>query len=185
MPPRTIRTPLAQLRAAASTCLLRVPKLSPLQFRRSYATPQKKPPSNKKQKPTRSHFITNDLSLVDQFSLVDAMRYIRAMEVGQDPIATKYELHVKLRTQKSGPTVKSRIRLPKPVKTDMRICVIADGAHAEEARKAGAVLVGTDDVFEKVRYFHALLRGIDTDWRERERLHRRPPLPPPTIPLPI
>ncbi|KAF8250499.1 ribosomal protein L1 [Wilcoxina mikolae CBS 423.85] len=79
------------------------------------------------------------------------MRYIRAMEVGKDPVATKYELHVKLRTQKSGPTIKSRIRLPKPVKTDMRICVIAEEKQAEVARQMGAVLVGTDEVFEKIR----------------------------------
>jgi len=79
------------------------------------------------------------------------MRYIRAMEVGRDPVATKYELHVKLRTQKSGPTIKSRIRLPKPVKTDMRICVIAEGKQAEAARQMGAVLVGTEEVFEKVQ----------------------------------
>lgn len=119
---------------------------------RTYAAPkQKKPASNKKTKPTRSHFLPTDLSAIDQFSLFDAMRYIRAFEVGRDPLKTKYEIHIKLHTQKSGPTIKSRIRLPRPVKTDMRICVIAEGKGAEEAKRAGAVLVGTDEVFEKIR----------------------------------
>lgn len=118
---------------------------------RTYAAqPQKKPAGTKKTRAARSHFRPVDVSTVDQFSLVDAMRYIRAFEVGCDPVAAKYELHVKLRSQKSGPTIKSRIRLPKPVKTDMRIAVIAEGKHAAAARAAGAVMVGTEEVFEKV-----------------------------------
>jgi large subunit ribosomal protein L1 len=152
MSPRT-RIQLTAL-PTPSSYLFGIPRLSPLVClqTRSYASPaQKKPPSNKKHKAARSHFAVTDLSAVDQFSLVDAMRYIRAMEVGRDPVATKYELHVKLRTQKSGPTIKSRIRLPKPVKTDMRICVIAEGKQAEAARQMGAVLVGTEEVFEKVQ----------------------------------
>ena len=138
----------ASVRPASLTCI---------QTRSYAAPPQKKPASNKKSKAARNHFKPTDVSEVDQFSLVDAMRYIRAFEVGRDPVSMKYELHVKLRTQKSGPTIKSRIRLPKPVKTDMKICVIATGKQAEAAKKAGAVLVGTDDVFEKVRmgiYIH-------------------------------
>ncbi|KAA8913318.1 50S ribosomal protein L1 [Sphaerosporella brunnea] len=118
---------------------------------RNYAAPQKKPSGNKKSRGGRTHFKPTDLSQIDQFSLLEAMRYIQAFEVGHDPVATKYELHVKLRTQKSGPTVKSRIRLPKPVKTDLRICVIAEGKQAEAAKAAGASLVGTQEVFEKIQ----------------------------------
>lgn len=103
-----------------------------------------------RKRPTKTHFTPVDLSQVQQFSLLEAVRYIRAFEVGRDPVSTKYEIHVKLRTSKSGPTIKSRIRLPTPVKTDMRICVIAEGEHAEAAKAAGAVLVGTEDVFEEV-----------------------------------
>lgn len=118
---------------------------------RTYAAqPQKKPAGTKKSRAARSHYRPVDTSELDQFSLVDAMRYIRAFEVGRDPVSVKYELHIKLRSQKSGPTIKSRIRLPKPVKTDMRIAVIAEGKHAAAAKAAGAVMVGTEEVFEKV-----------------------------------
>lgn len=79
--------------------------------------------------------------------------YIRAFEVGRPPTSAKYEIHIKLRTLKNGPVVRNRLRLPHPVKTDLRICVICppDSAAADAARKAGASLVGEDNVFEAVK----------------------------------
>ena len=49
--------------------------------------------------------------------------------------------------------VRNRLRLPHPVKTDLRICVIAapGSKAAAEAREAGAAIVGEDEVFERVR----------------------------------
>ena len=80
-------------------------------------------------------------------------RYIRAFEVGQNPSSAKYEMHIKLRTLKNGPVIRNRLRLPHPVKTDIRICVIAppDSKAAAEARAAGASLVGEDEVFNAVK----------------------------------
>lgn len=95
-------------------------------------------------------YIQHDLKDCDKFSLVEAMRYIRAMEVGQNPISIKYDLAVKLKTPKTSAVIKSRILLPTPVRMDKRVCVIAEGKHAEAARKAGAAIVGTDEVFERV-----------------------------------
>jgi large subunit ribosomal protein L1 len=62
-------------------------------------------------------------------------------------------VHIRLGTLKNGPVVRNRLRLPHPVKTDLRICVIAppDSNIAAEARAAGATLVGEDDVFAQVR----------------------------------
>jgi large subunit ribosomal protein L1 len=60
---------------------------------------------------------------------------------------------VKLKTLKNGPVVRNRLRLPHPVKTDVRICVICppDSKIAEAAKAAGAVLVGEEDIFEAVK----------------------------------
>ncbi|KAF2201047.1 ribosomal protein L1, partial [Delitschia confertaspora ATCC 74209] len=106
-----------------------------------------------KKKKTRSTFIQYDLRHAEQFSLCDAMQYIRAFEVGRSPTSSKYEMHIKLRTLKNGPVIRNRLRLPHPVKTDLRICVICppDSKAAEEARKAGATLVGEDEVFDLVK----------------------------------
>jgi large subunit ribosomal protein L1 len=51
----------------------------------------------------------------EQFSLCDAMRYIRAFEVGRPPTSVKYEMHLKLKSLKNGPVVRNRLRLPHPV----------------------------------------------------------------------
>jgi len=81
------------------------------------------------------------------------MRYIRAFEVGRKSTEVKYEMHVKLKSLKNGPVIRNRLRLPHPVKTDVRICVICppDSKYAESARAAGATLVGEDDIFEAVK----------------------------------
>jgi len=80
-------------------------------------------------------------------------RYIRAFEVGRSPTSSKYELHLKLKSLKNGPVIRNRMRLPHPVKTDIRICVICppDSKYAEAARAAGAFLVGEEEIFEAVK----------------------------------
>jgi len=142
--------------------LTSVSKISPptpkpvLGFCRAYAAGPKgegkKDGKSKKEKKKKGggDFIQHDLKDALQFSLTEAMRYIRAMEVGQNPISAKYDLAVRLKTPKSSPIIRNRIRLPTPVKTDRKVCVIAEGEHAEAARQAGAAIVGTDEVFEQV-----------------------------------
>lgn len=106
-----------------------------------------------KKKKARTSFIEYDLKPMQKFSLCDAMRYIRAFEVGRPPNSPKYEVHLKLKTLKNGPVVRNRIRLPHPVKTDLRICVICppDSTYAVSAKAAGATLVGEDEIFEAVK----------------------------------
>lgn len=85
--------------------------------------------------------------------LTHCIRYIRAFEVGRDPTSSKYEVALKLRTLKNGPVLRNRFRLPHPVSTDVRICVICppDSKHAKAAKSAGASVVGEDTVFEAVK----------------------------------
>lgn len=60
---------------------------------------------------------------------------------------------IKLKTNKSGPVIRNRIRLPHPVKTDVRIAVVCkeDSSVAASARTAGAVAVGEESLFEAIR----------------------------------
>jgi len=98
-------------------------------------------------------FQQKNLKDMEQYALCDAMRYIRAMEVGREPTASKYEVHIRMRTRKDGPVIRNMIRFPHAVQTESRICVICPpgSKHAKDAIAAGAILVGEDEVFEAVK----------------------------------
>jgi len=73
--------------------------------------------------------------------------------VGQKPTSVKYEMAIKFKSPKNGPVVRNRLRLPHPVRTDIRICVICppDSKYATDAIAAGASLVGEEEIFEAVK----------------------------------
>ncbi|OJJ80634.1 mitochondrial 54S ribosomal protein uL1m [Aspergillus glaucus CBS 516.65] len=98
-------------------------------------------------------FMQRDLKDMQQFSLCDAMRYIRAMEVGREPTVSKYEIHIRLKTKKDGPVIRNMLRFPHSVQTESRICVVCPSGtkHEKDARAAGAVLVGEEEVFDAVK----------------------------------
>ncbi|KAJ5182942.1 hypothetical protein N7492_000558 [Penicillium capsulatum] len=98
-------------------------------------------------------FRQRNLKDIEQYALCDAMRYIRAIEVGHEPTVSKYEVHIRMRTRKDGPVIRNMIRFPHAVQTESRICVICppDSKQAKEALAAGAVLVGEQEVFDAVK----------------------------------
>lgn len=94
-----------------------------------------------------------DLKKLTQYSLIDAMQYIRAYEVGRSASSPKYDLAIRLKTKKDGPILRNQIRLPHAVKTDIRVCVLcpADSKQGKTAKEAGATLVGEDEVFDIIK----------------------------------
>ncbi|KZZ98656.1 60S ribosomal protein L1 [Moelleriella libera RCEF 2490] len=108
-----------------------------------------------KKKPLPKDFRRHNLDKRDfpQFTLCEAMRVLRAVEVGQPPASIKYEVSVNLKTARNGPVVKSSIRLPHPVQSDWQIAVICpEGSDvAAAATAAGAVAVGEETLFEAIR----------------------------------
>ncbi|OLN89075.1 50S ribosomal protein L1 [Colletotrichum chlorophyti] len=109
--------------------------------------------TTKKKKKVPKDFKAYNVQGCPQFSLCDAMRYLRAYEVGRPPQTIKYELAVRLKTPRNGAVVKNRIRLPNPVKSDVRVGVICpEGSPiAQQALQAGAVVAGQESVFEAIK----------------------------------
>ncbi|KAM0707866.1 hypothetical protein Q7P35_004515 [Cladosporium inversicolor] len=146
---RTIAPPSFLRPFHTSSPLAAVQSANAAKYKRKDANNQQ---ANKKKK-TSTSYSTPDLRDALQFSLVDAMRYLRAAEVGRNPSSSKYELHVRFKTPKNGAVVRNRMRLPHPVKTDLRICVIApeDSSAGKAAKAAGASLVGEDHIFDMIK----------------------------------
>ncbi|KAI0158018.1 50S ribosomal protein L1 [Hypoxylon sp. FL1284] len=107
----------------------------------------------------------------EQYSLCDAMRYLRAYEVGRPPSSATYELALRLRTPKNSAVLRSRIRLPYPIKSDTRIAVICkEGSGAmHDARTGGAVAYGEESLFETIKAnpgrlpFNRLICHVDSE----------------------
>ncbi|CAK7270184.1 hypothetical protein SEPCBS57363_003976 [Sporothrix epigloea] len=121
-----------------------------------------------KRKVKHKAFRVYDKSKLERFSLCDAMRYLRAVEVGRPPASVSYDLAVKLQTNKSGAVLRDRIRLPFPCSSDFRIAVICkeDSKTASEARADGAVAVGEETLFAAIKAgtinFNRLLCHVDS-----------------------
>ncbi|KAL2825944.1 ribosomal protein L1-like protein [Aspergillus cavernicola] len=113
----------------------------------------KKEKAIKKTKKGPREFRQKDLKDMQQWALCDAIRYIRAIEVGREPTSIKYEIHIRLKTLRDGPVIRNMLRFPHSVQTESRICVICPpgSRHAKEALTAGAVLVGEKEVFDAVK----------------------------------
>ncbi|KAL1891805.1 hypothetical protein Cpir12675_004810 [Ceratocystis pirilliformis] len=113
---------------------------------------------SKEQADTKKRKLPKDFKVYDptkfpQFSLCDAIRYIRAAEVGCHGSSTKYEVAVRLRTARNGPVVRNTIKLPHPVRTSARFGVICpdNSTIAQEALLSGAVVAGQESLFERIR----------------------------------
>ncbi|KAL8414412.1 hypothetical protein RB594_005591 [Gaeumannomyces avenae] len=135
------------IRPAATT----VPRfLAPTATQVRFASPSKKPEKKKRQHKTFRVWRKDSLIT---FSLCDAMRYIRAFEVGKPADNVAYDLAVKLTSLKRTAIIRNRIRLPHTLATNVKIAVICKpGSRASaEARMAGAAAVGEETIFEAVR----------------------------------
>ncbi|KAI0323080.1 ribosomal protein L1-like protein [Amylostereum chailletii] len=86
----------------------------------------------------------------EKMTLTDAINVLRAVEVGS-PNAT-YELTVKTGMPKGTTIPKGRISLPREPKEKEkdRILVFAEGRQAEDAKKAGADIVGGSELIEGI-----------------------------------
>ncbi|KAI2613345.1 50S ribosomal protein L1 [Hypoxylon sp. NC1633] len=107
----------------------------------------------------------------ERYSLCDAMRYLRAFEVGRPPTSATYEVSIRIRTPKNSFVLRSRIRLPYPIKNDTRIAVICkEGSGAmQDARAGGAVAFGEESLFELIKAnpnrlpFNRLICHVDSE----------------------
>ncbi|EMR10291.1 hypothetical protein PNEG_01552 [Pneumocystis murina B123] len=83
-----------------------------------------------------------------------ALRYLRASEVGWPHKSSTIEVHLRLFRKKRTSPLKGQLELPFPIRRQLRICVIAEGDHAQEAIDSGAIIAGSDDVIKNILEGH-------------------------------
>ena len=91
--------------------------------------------------------------LVDRNKLYTASE---AVELVKKTSTTKFDstveiaINLNIDTKKADQQMRGSIVLPHGIGKTKRICVLAKGAHAEEAKKAGADFVGEQDLIDKM-----------------------------------
>ncbi|QSL64891.1 hypothetical protein MERGE_002195 [Pneumocystis wakefieldiae] len=83
-------------------------------------------------------------------SLPLALRYLRASEAGWPRESSTIEVHLRLSRKKRASPLKGQLELPFPFRCRLRICVIAEGDHVQEALDSGAIVAGSDDVVKNI-----------------------------------
>ncbi|KAJ7150295.1 ribosomal protein L1-like protein [Mycena filopes] len=115
---------------------------------------QRRTPSKKAMAAKHRRRLTKEARLVDHsddMTLDEAIAVLRAVEVSRPTAA--YELYVKTDLRGAGISVpKGRINIPREPKpkAEDTILVFAEGRQAEEAKKAGAQIVGGTELIEGV-----------------------------------
>lgn len=84
------------------------------------------------------------------YSLTEAVKIVKANAKAKFPETIEVALNCKLDTTQSDQTMRGMISLPHGTGKSFRVAVFAKGPKAEEAKKAGADLVGAEDLFEIV-----------------------------------
>lgn len=87
----------------------------------------------------------------ERYSIMDAVQVLKAMPHVKFDETVDLAIKLGVDTRKSDQTVRGAVALPRGTGKSVKVCVVADGAQAEEAKAAGADIVGYEDVVEKIK----------------------------------
>jgi large subunit ribosomal protein L1 len=85
-----------------------------------------------------------------QYSLAEAVKIVKSHAKAKFVETIEVSLNCNLDTTQSDQTLRNVVSLPHGTGKSYRVAVFAKGPKAEEAKKAGADLVGAEDLFEIV-----------------------------------
>lgn len=75
--------------------------------------------------------------------IMEAVSFLKEMCPGKSTISA----HFICRPKPGTPPLRNNIILPHPVQKNLKILCFAEGIHADEAKKSGADIVGSEDLF--------------------------------------
>lgn len=91
--------------------------------------------------------------LVDRsksYSTTEAVELVKKTSTTKFDSTVEIAINLNIDTKKADQQMRGSIVLPNGIGKTKRICVLAKGAHAEEAKNAGADFVGEQDLIDKM-----------------------------------
>ncbi len=86
-----------------------------------------------------------------RFTVVEALELLKKMPHVKFDETVEVAMKLGVDTRKSDQTVRGAVALPRGTGKTVRVAVVADGAAADEAKAAGADVVGYTDVVEQIK----------------------------------
>lgn len=85
------------------------------------------------------------------YSVQNAVKTVKERAIAKFDETIEVALNLNVDTRKGDQNVRGAVQLPAGTGKTLRVAVFAKGPKAEEAQKAGAELVGADDLAEKIQ----------------------------------
>ena len=86
-----------------------------------------------------------------RYSVLEAIGKLKALPGVKFDQTVEVAIKLGVDTRKSDQTVRGAVPLPRGTGKTVRVAVVADGAHAAEAKEAGADVVGFEDLVQKIK----------------------------------
>lgn len=86
-----------------------------------------------------------------RYSFAEAVALLKAMGHVKFDETVDLALKLGVDTRKSDQTVRGAVALPRGTGKTVRVAVVCEGTQAEEAKAAGADIVGLDDLVQKIK----------------------------------
>jgi large subunit ribosomal protein L1 len=90
------------------------------------------------------------LDRTKKYTLSEALDLLSSFEKAKYDETVQIGMKLTIDPKQSDQTVRGAINLPNGVGKEKRVVVFAEGEKAEVAKKAGAFMVGSDDLIEKI-----------------------------------
>ena len=103
----------------------------------------------KNQSKNRKEKLAN-IDLSKSYNLVEAIKILKENAFAKFDETLEIAINLKINSEKTDQNIRGVINLPKGSGKSIRVAVVAKGDKAKEASKAGADLVGDEDLIEQV-----------------------------------
>lgn len=101
-------------------------------------------------KPKRLRKVYETLDVTKEFSIADAIKFLKVNATAKFDETIEISMNLGVDIRQSDQNVRAMVQLPNGTGKSVRVAVFAKGAKAEEAKKAGADIVGDDDLAAKI-----------------------------------